>query len=47
MTHASFILAAYGVTFAVVGIAIGTIVWRYRTLRRALARVGDDAERGW
>ena len=40
--HAGFIVAAYFVTFAVIGIVIGTIVLRHRALKRALARFNDN-----
>lgn len=40
--HTSFIVAAYFITFAVIGATIGTIVLRHRALRRALARFNDN-----
>lgn len=45
MSHILFIFAAYAVTFAVVGVIVGTTVLRHRALKRALARFGEDAER--
>ena len=38
--HAGFIVAAYGVTFAAVGITVVAIILRHRALKRALARFG-------
>ena len=40
--HAAFIVAAYFITFAVVGATIGSIVLRHRALKRALARFNDN-----
>jgi heme exporter protein CcmD len=39
--HFGFIAAAYIVTFIVVGATILRIVWRYRSLRVALARFDE------
>ncbi len=40
--HAGFIVAAYFITFVVIGAVIGTIVLRHRALKRALERFNDN-----
>ena len=37
-SHTTFILAAYLITFAVIGGTVAAIVIRHRALKRALAR---------
>lgn len=45
--HGAFIVAAYAVSLAVVGLTVARIVLRHRALRRALARFGEaEARRG-
>ena len=41
-SHAGFIVAAYFITFAVIGVTVGTIVLRHRALKRALQRFNDN-----
>lgn len=41
-SHAAFIIAAYFITFVVMGATIGRIVLRHRALRRGLERFNDN-----
>ena len=43
--HASFILAAYGVSVALVAATVAYIALRHRALRRSLKRFGEAGAR--
>lgn len=46
MTHSGFILAAFGMTFLVVAGLVVSILLDHRTLKRDLARLDPDHQRG-
>jgi heme exporter protein CcmD len=46
MTHSGFILAAFGITFLVVAGLVVSILLDHRALKRDLARLDPDHQRG-
>lgn len=42
--HVAFVLAAYGVTFAVLGLLIVRTIWKFRSHRAQLARLEDEPD---
>jgi len=42
--HVAFVLAAYGITFAVLGLLVVRTIWRFKSQRAQLARLEDEPD---